>query len=394
MDFEYTAEQDKFREELRTFLAENLTDEWRGIYGSNAHDTVQLTRDICVALAQKGWLTLSWPKEFGGGDGDLWSQMVLREEMWGHGEPRGPQYMNLNYIGPMIMQFGTDEQKSRFLPPMAAGAVIWTQGFSEPGAGSDLAALRTRADDQGDHFVVNGQKIWNSYANSPADWCLLLVRTDNQASKHRGISVLLVDMTAPGITVRPIRSMGGLGEINEIFFEDVVVPKENLLGPQDGGWPLIMTGLSFERTGIATHGRSLTTIKKLIDYVRTAERDGRKLRDDPQIRAKIADLYCRYRAARLISYRVTSMVEAGKEPLAEASMAWIHGGQATQDAARVGMEIVGWDGLLREGEPGAPIDGAMEREWIEMIPMSIGAGTVDIQRSIVAQRGLGLPKAG
>jgi alkylation response protein AidB-like acyl-CoA dehydrogenase len=221
-----------------------------------------------------------------------------------------------------------------------------------------------------------------------------LVRTDNQASKHRGISVLLVDMTAPGITVRPIRSMGGLGEINEIFFEDVVVPKENLLGPQDGGWPLIMTGLSFERTGIATHGRSLTTIKKLIDYVRTAERDGRKLRDDPQIRAKIADLYCRYRAARLISYRVTSMVEAGKEPLAEASMAWIHGGQATQDAARVGMEIVGWDGLLREGEPGAPIDGAMEREWIEMIPMSIGAGTVDIQRSIVAQRGLGLPKAG
>ncbi|KAF0957123.1 acyl-CoA dehydrogenase family protein [Rhodococcus sp. T7] len=394
MNFEFNEEQDRFREDLRHFLNDELTDEWRGIYGSNAHATVQLTRDICVALAERGWLTLSWPKEYGGSDGDLWSQMVLREEMWAHGEPRGPQYMNLNYIGPMIMRFGSEEQKQRFLPPMAAGSVIWTQGFSEPGAGSDLASLRTRAEDKDDHFVVNGQKIWNSYANSPADWCLLLVRSNTEEKKHRGISVLLVDMTTPGITVRPIRSMGGFGEINEIFFEDVVVPKENLLGPQDGGWPLITYGLSFERTGIATHGRALRTIEQLIDYVRTTERDGRRLCDDPEIRTKIADLYCRYRAARLISYRVTSMVEAGKEPVAEASMAWIHGGQATQEAARVGMEIVGWNGLLREGESDAPIGGAMEREWIEMIPMSIGAGTVDIQRLIVAQRGLGLPKAG
>jgi alkylation response protein AidB-like acyl-CoA dehydrogenase len=394
MEFEFTPEQDQFRQDLRDFLAEHLTSEWRGIYGSNAHDTVQLTRDVCEALADRGWLTLSWPAEYGGADGDLWSQMVLREEMWAHGEPRGPQYMNLNYIGPLIMKFGTDEQKQRFLPPMAAGRVIWTQGFSEPGSGSDLASLTTRADDDGDCFVVNGQKIWNSYADSPADWCLLLARTNREVPKHRGISVLLVDMTTPGVTVRPIRSMGGRGEINEIFFDNVMVPKENLLGPVDGGWPLIMYGLSFERTGIATHGRALRTIEKLIEYVRTTERGGRLLAADPVLRRKIAELYCQYRAARLVSYRVASMVEAGKEPAAESSIAWIHGGQATQDAARVGMEIVGWDGLLREGEPGAPLDGAMEREWIEMIPMSIGAGTVDIQRSIVAQRGLGLPKAG
>jgi alkylation response protein AidB-like acyl-CoA dehydrogenase len=302
--------------------------------------------------------------------------------------------MNLNYIGPVIMKFGTDEQKRRFLPPMAEGRVLWTQGFSEPGAGSDLASLTTRAVLVDDHFVVDGQKIWNSYADAPADWCMLLVRTNREAPKHQGISVLLMDMASPGVTVRPIRSMGGLGEINEIFLDNVHVPRENLLGEIDGGWPLINYGLSFERTGIASHARALRTIEQLVEYVRTVEVGGRPLASDPRVRRKIADLYCRYRAARLMSYRITSMVEAGEEPVAEASMAWIHGGLAIQEAARIGLEILGAAGLLTEGEEEAPMNGAMEREWVEMIPMTIGAGTVDIQRLIVARHGLGLPKAG
>jgi alkylation response protein AidB-like acyl-CoA dehydrogenase len=394
MDFAFTQEQEQFRQDLRAFLAENLTDEWRGNFGSNAHENIPLTRRICEEMAERGWLTLSWPRAYGGSDGDLWTQMVLREEMWGHGEPRGPQYMNLNYIGPMIMQFGTEEQKQRFLPSMAAGAVIWTQGFSEPGAGSDLASLITRAEDSGDHFVVNGQKIWNSYASSPADWCLLLARTNPDVPKHQGISVFLVDMTTPGVTVRPIESMAGMGEINEIFFDDVVVPRDCLLGEVDGGWPMIVYGLGLERTGIATHGRALTAIQRLVELAKAHEVDGRPMSEDPEVRRRIAALYTKYRAARLISYRIPSMTQAGQDPVSEASMAWIHGGLLLTEIGKVGLEMFGPVAQLTEDDPDAIADGALEREWVEMIPMTIGGGTVDVQRLIVAQRGLGLPKAG
>jgi alkylation response protein AidB-like acyl-CoA dehydrogenase len=266
MGFEFTAEQVEFRTEIRSFLDESLPDDWRGIFGSRGHEFIPMTREVCEDLAERGWLTLSWPREYGGCDGGLWSQMILREEMWGRGEPRGPQYMNLNYIGPMIMKFGTEEQKQRFLPDMAAGRVLWTQGFSEPNAGSDLASLSTRAVETDDGFVVNGQKIWSSYASAPADWCLLLVRTDPDAPKHRA---------------------------------------------------LILFGLSFERTGIALHARALATIQRLIEYARNTEVDGMPLSRRPDVRAKIAELYCHYRAARLISYRITSMVAAGQEPVAE-----------------------------------------------------------------------------
>ncbi|MET0930987.1 MAG: acyl-CoA dehydrogenase family protein, partial [Aeromicrobium sp.] len=274
------------------------------------------------------------------------------------------------------------------------GRVIWCQGFSEPGSGSDLASLSTRAEDRGDHFVVNGQKIWTSYADSPADWMLLLVRTDVAAPKHRGISILLVDMTSPGVTVRPIESMSGFGEINEVFLDDVVVPRAHLLGEQDAGWSAIVFGLGFERTGIALHARALATLERLVEHVTTTEADGTRLSEVPWIRAAIAEVYVRCEAARLLSYRVTSMVEAGQEPAAEASMAWVHGALATQAAAAVGLEVLGPEGGLLEQQPDAPLDGFMEREWVEMIPVSIGAGTVDIQRLIVAQRGLGMPKAG
>ena len=395
MEFTFTPQTEALRSQLEEFVAERLPAWWTtGIFGEHQHGLIEFTRGICAELAEQGLLTMSWPAEYGGADSDLWSQMVLREVMWGSGEPRGPQYMNLNYIGPMVMKFGTDEQKKRFLPPMARGEVLWTQGFSEPGAGSDLASLSTRALDCGDHFVVNGQKTWNSYASAPADWCLLLVRSNVSVPKHRGISVLLVDMTTPGVTVRPIESMAGHGEINEIFFDDVVVPRENLLGEVDQGWPIITFGLAFERTGIANHARARRTIDRLIDFVAaSAKLDGLLARQTLD-RQRIARLYCDYRVARLLSYRIVSMVESGNEPVAEASMAWIQGGKVAQDAAKVGMDIVGTRAQLGTSESDAPAGGTMAREWLETIPWSIAAGTVDIQRSIIAQRGLGMPKAG
>jgi alkylation response protein AidB-like acyl-CoA dehydrogenase len=182
MDFAFSEEEEAFRADLRAYLDVELPDWWRGMFVDDER-AMPFTREMCRALAERGWLTLAWPVEHGGAAAGVWMQTILREEMWAREEPRGPQYMNLNYIGPLIMRFGTPEQRDRFLPPMARGEVIWTQGFSEPDAGSDLASLATRAEDRGDHYVVNGQKIWSSYADAPADWCLLLVRTDAQG--HR-----------------------------------------------------------------------------------------------------------------------------------------------------------------------------------------------------------------
>jgi alkylation response protein AidB-like acyl-CoA dehydrogenase len=295
--------------------------------------------------------------------------------------------MNLNYIGPLLMRFGTPEQHARFLPPMASGAVIWTQGFSEPDAGSDLASLVTRAEDHGDHFVVNGQKIWTSYADAPADWCLLLTRTDPNAPKHRGISVLLVDMATPGITVRPIDTMAGPHEFNEVFLDDVVVPRDCLLGEQDHGWDLIVAGLTFERVGIARYARAGRVIELLVEY---ANETGRG--NDAAVRDRLADVRARYEAARLLNYRAISMQASGDVPTTEASVARMHNTQLEQAVGHVGLELLGPPGRLRASDRRAPLHGEIHRYWTRNIPTTVAAGTLEIQKNIVAQRGLGLPR--
>jgi alkylation response protein AidB-like acyl-CoA dehydrogenase len=391
MDFVFSAAEEAFRAELRAFLDEELPDWWRGLWADDER-VIGLTRQFCEKLAARGWLTWSWPSEFGGADGDLWSETILREEMWGHGEPRGPQYMNLNYIGPMIMRFGTAEQKARFLPPMAAGRVLWTQGFSEPGSGSDLASVTTAARADGDHFVVNGQKIWSSYANAPAEWCLLLVRTDPAAARHRGLSILMVDMTLPGVTVRPIDSMAGPREFCEIFFDDVEVPAVCILGGVNEGWNMIMAGLAFERGGIPWHAKAAALIEVLIRHARTTVVDGRPLAERSEVRRKIAELHCRCEAARLTSYRVVSLLANGEVPTTEAAVAMIHGSTLDQAAGRTALELMGPTGLIVHPDRDAPIGGDMERYWVESIPATIAGGTLEIQKNIVAQRGLGLPR--
>ena len=387
MDFEFTPEEDAFRAELRTFLDEQLPAWWRGMFVDDERAMAE-TRRICGELADRGWLTMSWPREFGGSDASVWMQTIVREEMWEHEEPRGPQYMNLNYIGPLIMRAGTRDQQQRFLGPMARGEVIWCQGFSEPDAGSDLASLKTGAVDGGAHFVVNGQKIWTSYADAPADWCLLLVRTNLHAPKHRGISMLLVDMTTPGITVRPIATMAGPHEFNEIFFDDVVVPRDCLLGEQDGGWELVVQGLTFERAGIARYARAGRIIELLVEWARETGRA-----TDPDVRRKLGELRTRYEAARLLNYRAISLQAAGEVPSVEASIARIHNGQLEQLVSQVGLELLGPAGQLGD-DRWAPLAGAVRRHWARNIPTTIAAGTLEIQKNVVAQRGLGLPRPG
>ncbi len=387
MDFAFSAEEEAFRTELRAFLAAELPSWWRGLFVDDPR-AIPTTRAICAKLAERGWLTMAWPTEFGGSGASAWMQTVVREEMWAHEEPRGPQYMNLNYIGPLIMRYGTPDQHERFLPPMARGEVIWCQGFSEPDAGSDLASLTTRAADRGDHFVVDGQKLWTSYADAPADWCLLLVRTDPDAAKHAGISVLLVDMTTPGVTVRPIDTMAGPHEFNEVFFDGVVVPRDNLLGPQDGGWELIVTGLTFERAGIARYARAGRVIELLVEWARATGRAG-----EPDVRRKLAELRVRYEAARLLNYRTVSLQAAGEVPSTEASIARIHNGQLEQLVSQVGLELLGPAAQLGADDPDAPLAGAVRRHWLRNIPTTIAAGTLEVQKNVVAQRGLGLPRS-
>jgi alkylation response protein AidB-like acyl-CoA dehydrogenase len=384
MDFAFTAEEEAFRADLRAFLDVELPGWWRGMFVDDER-AMPFTREMCRMLADRGWLTLAWPVEHGGAAAGVWMQTILREEMWAREEPRGPQYMNLNYIGPLIMRFGTPEQRARFLPPMARGEVIWTQGFSEPDAGSDLASLATRAEDRGDHFVVNGQKIWSSYADAPADWCLLLVRTDPQAAKHHGISVLLVDLRTPGITVRPIDTMAGPHEFNEIFFDDVAVPRDCLLGPKNEGWGLVRTGLTLERVGIARYARAGRIIELLVAHVNATGRGG-----DPVVRQQLADLRARYEAARLLNYRAISMQAAGEDPRVEASIARIHNTQLEQEVGHVGLELLGPVGQLRAGDGSAALAGEIHRQWVRNIPTTIAAGTLEIQKNIVA-RDLGLP---
>jgi alkylation response protein AidB-like acyl-CoA dehydrogenase len=392
MDFDFTADEEAFRAELRAFLDDELPTWWRTVFVDDDR-AMPFTREFCRKLAERGWLTLSWPAEHGGADGSVWQQAVVREEMWAAGEPRGPQYMNLNYIGPLIMRFGTPEQQARHLPRMAAGDVLWCQGFSEPEAGSDLASLKTRATRDGDRYVVNGQKIWNSYADAPADHCLLLARTNTEVKKQQGISMFLVDMRTPGVTVRPIRSMAGKSEFSEIFFDDAVIPVSDRLGDEDQGWTLVGEGLAFERIGIARYARANRVLEHLVRYARDTVVDGRLLADDPAVRARLATLATRIEAAKLLNYGAISIQAAGEVPAIEASIARIHNTQVEQLAGQVGLEVLGPQGLLLDDDAWCLLDGEMQRQWLESIPVTVAAGTTEVQKNIIAQRGLGLPRS-
>jgi alkylation response protein AidB-like acyl-CoA dehydrogenase len=387
MDFSFTEDEERFRAELRAFLAAELPEWWRGMFVDDPR-AIPFTRAFCRKLAARGWLTMAWPREWGGAAASPWKQAILREEMWAHEEPRGPQYMNLNYIGPCIMRFGTEEQKHRFLPPMAAGEVIWTQGFSEPGAGSDLAAVATRAERRGGRFVVSGQKTWNSYADAPADWCFLLARTAAGARRRDGLSILLVDMRTAGITVRPIGSMAGPHELNEIFLDQVEVPADCLLGREGQGWEIATAGLAFERVGVARYARAGRVIALLTEQVRASGLAG-----DPDVRRKLAELRVRYEAARLLSYRAISLQARGEVSSVEAAIARLHNTQLEQLAGHVGLEILGLAGLLTDDAPAAPLRGLVYRQWVRNVPSTIAAGTLEVQKNIVARQGLGLPRA-
>ncbi|MCA9824063.1 MAG: acyl-CoA dehydrogenase family protein [Dehalococcoidia bacterium] len=339
-------------------------------------------------LGENGWIAPAWPKEYGGADMSVLEQFVLSQELTQAGAPTSRQMLNL--VGPTIMLHGTDEQKAEHLPPMLRGEVAWCQGFSEPGSGSDLASLQTRAVRDGDDYVVNGQKIWTSGAHR-ADWMFMLARTDPDAPKHRGISYLLINMKDPGVSVRPLINMHDGHVFNEVFFEDVRVPVRNRIGEENRGWYVGTTTLDFERSNIARVVNIKKSLAKVLDYTQAREVNGEAV-GRPQ-RMELADRAVETAVCELLSFQVVSIQASGGVPNMEASMNKMYGSELQQRVARTAMNITGMRGQLRqpeglESEHG--IQAAMN--YLSTVPATIAAGTSEIQRNIIATRGLGLPR--
>lgn len=377
MDFELGPAAEALRLRLRELIAQHLPSDFLGAFTDDPED-LEITRRFCKMLAAQGLLALTWPEELGGGGGSVWEQTVLREEMWAHHEPRGPQYMSLNWVGPAIMHFGTEEQKRFHLPKMAAGEVLWCQGFSEPDAGSDLASLQTSAKWDGDAWVVTGQKIWTSYAQV-ADWCVLAARTGPPDSRHLGISLFLVPMDRPGIEVRPIRSMLGPYHLNELFLDEVRVHPDELLGEENGGWAVMRGALAFERVGIARYARA----DRLLDAVLGAVGGLHAL--PAGLRARYARAMVHTRVARLVAYEVIGAQAAGHGDEGAAAAARIAAVTGDQEVSEVLVEAIG--SAVFDSAPAVEtyLQAAVEDYWRYSRSATVSAGSVDVQRVIVGR---------
>ena len=390
----FTPQEEDFRQEIRDFLKDELPDDWDplGQPGQTPEQRHAFTRDMAKRLADKGWLTLAWPEEYGGQGRSIMEQVIYREEMsyWNvPGTDLGTGA--ISWVGPVLMLAGTDEQKQEHLPPIARGERYWCTLYSEPGSGSDLASLQTSAVRDGDDFVINGQKIWTSSAHI-ADWGWLAARTNTDAPKHRGISLFMLDMKSPGVEVRPIVNMAGGHDFNEVYFDNVRVPAANLVGTEDRGWYTLAVALDFERSGVGYSATARRTIETLTEYAKQTERDGKPLSEDPRVRRELALRFVEAEVSRGMSYKVAWMQSQGMVPNAEASMSKMYGTELTQRVARTGMEILGMAGQLSEGSKWAPLEGHIQRSYLMSTSSTIAAGTSEIQRNIIAQRGLGLAR--
>lgn len=396
MDFTFTPAQEAFRQELRAWLRANVpatAGQLRHLQPQASPDDLAFLKAWQKTVYEGGWAGISWPQEYGGRGASLVERMIFDEEMAAHKAPPLLNVLGLEIVGPTLIVHATESQKKAHLPRILSGEEIWCQGYSEPNAGSDLASLQTRAIEHGDSFVVTGQKVWTSLAFY-ADWCLLLVRTNPDAPKHHGLSCLLVDMTSPGITIRPLRTMTGDSEFNEVFFEEVKVPKDNLLGEKDQGWRVIITSLMFERQGL---GFYFTFAQKrhyedLVTTARQHQRYGAPVCADPLIRQKLAQVYIETELLKLNNYRALTRLLRGNPPGPEGSIAKLLWAEANQRLQDVAVEVQGAGGQLYEGEERATAHGYWQYGFLRSRANSIEGGTSEIQRNIIAERVLGLPK--
>ncbi len=380
MEFDWSPEDAAFRRALGAFLDESLPPDWDEIAkdGPGSEAQAAFSRGFCAALAARGWLTPHWPPEYGGRGASAWQHAVLGEELWSRGEPRGPQYMNVNWIGPAIMRFGSEAQRAEHLPRISRGDALWCQGFSEPGAGSDLVALRTAALREGGAYVVNGSKIWTSYANH-ADFCFLLARCDPASQRHRGLVVLLVPMALPGIEVREIPSVVGERYFHEVVFRDVRVPADARLGPEGEGWEVVGYALQYERVGAPRYARAARTLYRLVARLRArgVPLDGERL-------ARLGEARALCEAGRVLSYRVVDQRAHGLPPSADTNVARVAGTFAEQWVADLALDVSGPEGF----EAGTFADA----QFRMAMTAGVAVGATEVQLNLIAGRFLGLPR--
>ena len=376
MDFDMGENATRLRRTLRDLIKTHVPGDFLGAFTDDPAD-LEVAQRFCRTLAEQGLLCMSWPAEFGGRDASVWEQTVVREEMWAHHEPRGAQYMGVNWVGPIIMRHGSEEQRRQHLPLIARGEVIWCQGFSEPEAGSDLASLRTAARADGDGWRVSGQKIWTSYATM-AQWCFLLARTSKEEKKQQGLTIFLVPMDDPAIQVRPIRAMLGPHHLNEVFFDDLKVTNADVLGPVGGGWSIVQDVMSFERVGIARYARCERLLAAAPSIL------GDRWEELPaELRGRWTRMLTHCRRARLLAYRVVSLQSSGRIQPGDAAAYRIAVTRLDQDSAEVLMEIVA---SVPRGDASTEYYRAeVEDHWRYSQASTVASGSIEVQRMLLSR---------
>jgi 3-oxocholest-4-en-26-oyl-CoA dehydrogenase alpha subunit len=388
MQIAYTAEQEQLQRRLREYFAALMTPERRaglarsgGDYGDGS-----AYKEIIRQLGRDGWLALSWPAEYGGQGGSMMDQLIFTDEAAIAGVPI--PFLTINTVGPTIMRFGTPEQKDRFLPPIAAGELHFSIGYSEPGAGTDLASLRTRAVRDGDTYVINGQKMWTSLIQY-ADYVWLACRTDPDALRHKGLSIIIVPTDADGFSWTPVRTVAGL-TTSATYYSDIRVPVSNLVGEEHKGWPLITNQLNHERVALTSAAPLLSALAAVTDWARSVKlADGRRVIDQEWVQLSLARVHAKAAVLTLMNWRIAAA--AGSPGPAAASATKVYGTELTIEACRLLLEIVGASAEVRDGSPGAVLAGRIERMQRSALILTFGGGTNEVQRDIIGAAALGLP---
>jgi alkylation response protein AidB-like acyl-CoA dehydrogenase len=393
MDFNYSPEQEAYRGQVRAWLEANQPPPL------TADERVRINEDLLWERNKRwhrklfagGWIGLSWPREYGGRGATFIEQLIFQQELSRLNLPVGVNVLGIIMNGPALMQWGTEEQKQRYLQPILKADEIWCEGMSEPGAGSDLAAIQTRADLQGDSFIVNGQKVWTTVAQR-ADFCQLFVRTDQNVPKHKGMSALIVDMRSPGVTVKPLKQITGDAEFNEIFFEDVRVPKANLLGPLNSGWQVLVATLMHERVGISeTVAGGDVILAQLIELAKGTVMNGVSATCDEEIRQALAQFACELTAKKYNGLRGLTKRLKGLQPGAESSIGKLVSTELSQRMTKFAARLLGPYGALERHSSFAPEGDWLRRQlWSEAL--TIAGGSSAVQKNMIGERILQLPK--
>jgi 3-oxocholest-4-en-26-oyl-CoA dehydrogenase alpha subunit len=387
MHLSYAPEQERLRSELRSYFAALMTPERRaGLEGGDYGDG-KAYREVVRQLGRDGWLALSWPAEYGGRDATMMDQLIFTDEAAAAGVP--VPFLTINTVGPTIMRYGTAGQKAFYLPRIAAGELHFSIGYSEPEAGTDLASLRTRAVRDGDSYVINGQKMWTSLIQY-ADYVWLACRTDPDAPRHKGLSIIIVPATADGFSWTPVPTMSG-PVTSATYYSDVRVPASSLVGAENGGWPLITNQLNHERVALTSAAPILTALREVTAWAReTRLASGQRVIDSEWVQVSLARVHAKAEFLKLTNWRIASQAGAGLGPAA-ASATKVFGTEFATEAYRLLMEVLGANAAVRDGSPGAVLAGRVERMHRSALILTFGGGTNEVQRDIVAAAALGLP---